>query len=192
MKRIICLCIVACFLSSCGPFYYGYLPGTNYKILKPQGDVDLNGKTYTIEFRDNRGENNRINCSEYILNRETELEGDLGMQFFREAITSMIQNSNGKIDATSPNKITAELNGLSFRLIGAFYIVAHGFVQFDVASSSINKTYCSDMTDHDPDAPLKWYSLVTRKTATRLIVSGTMRRAVEHFVRDLASLPSSN
>jgi hypothetical protein len=99
----------------------------------------------------------------------------------------MIQNSNGKIDATSPKKITVELKGLSFRLIGAIYIVAHGFVQFDVTSPSLGKTYCSDMTDHDPDAPLKWYSVVTRKTATRVIVSGSMRRAVENFVRDLAA-----
>lgn len=187
MKKIICLCIVACFLCSCGPLYYGYLPGTDYKILKPEGEIDLNGKTYALEFKDNRGGNNKIDCSGYTLDRETELEGDLGMQFFRESITSMIQNSNGKIDAASPNKITLGLNGLSFKLIGAIYLVAHGFVQFDVTSPALNKTYCSDMTDHDPDAPLKWYSLVTRKTATRLIVSGSMRRAVESFVRDLAS-----
>lgn len=174
------------FLCSCGPLYYGYLPGTDYKLLKPEGSIDLKGKTYALEFRDNRGNKNKLNCFEYPLDRETELEGDMGMGLFRESVNSIIQNSNGKIDATSPNRITVELNGLSFKLIGAIYIVAHGVVQFNVTSPALNKTYCSDMTDHDPDAPLKWYSFVTRKTATRLIVSGSMRRAVENFVRDLA------
>jgi len=187
MKKIICFCVVACSLYSCSTFYYGYLPGTDYKIFKPLGTIDLSGKTYAIEFRDSRGQNDRINCSEYILNRETELEGHLGIQLLQESITSMIQNSNGKIDSTCPNKITVELKGLSFKLIGAVYIVAHGFVEFDVTSPSLSNTYCSDMTDHDSDAPVKWYSVVTRKTATRLVVSGSMRRAVENFVRDLAA-----
>lgn len=83
--------------------------------------------------------------------------------------------------------IIVELEGLSFKLIGAGYIVAHGFVQFKVSSPFLNRTYCSDMTDHDEDTPLKWYSLVTRKTASRLIVSGSMKRAAEQFVRDLAN-----
>ncbi|BEH09431.1 MULTISPECIES: hypothetical protein [Geobacter] len=52
--------------------------------------------------------------------------------------------------------IMVELEGLSFKLIGAGYIVAHGFVQFKVSSSFLNKAYCSDMTDHDEDAPLEW------------------------------------
>lgn len=187
MKRLIALLVLACFLCSCGPLYYGYLPGTDYKMLKPKKDIDLQGKSFNIEFRDSRGIINKINCSEYTLDRETELEGALGAQYFRETLTAMIQGSNGKIDPASPNKITVDLEGLSFKLIGAIYIVTHGFVQFKVTSSLLNKTYCSDMTDHDVDAPLKWYSLVTRKSASRLMVSGSMRRASENFVKELAS-----
>jgi len=100
----------------------------------------------------------------------------------------MIQNSNGKIDDTSPNKVVIELEGLSFKLTGAIYIVAHGFVQFRVSSTFLNKTYCSDMTDHDNDSSVRWYSLVTRKTGTRLIISASMRRAVEEFVTDLSNV----
>lgn len=186
MKKLITILVVACFLCSCGPLYYGYLPGTDYKILKPEGNIDLQGKSFNIEFRDSRGSINKINYSEYTLDRETELEGALGAQYFRESLTAMIQGSNGKIDPKSPNKIVVDLEGLSFKLIGVIYAVGHGFVQFKVTSPSLNKTYCSDMTDHDEDAPLKWYSLVTRKTASRLMVSGSTRRAAESFVKELA------
>ena len=187
MKKLITFFVLPVFLCSCGPLYYGYLPGSDYKLLKPEQNLDLHGKSFNIEFRDSRNDANKISCSEYMLDRETELEGTLGEQYFREFVTSMIQGSNGKIDPASPNKVILDLEGLSFKLIGAGYIVAHGLVQFKVASPGLTKTYCSDMTDHDDDAPLKWYSFVTRKTASRLMVSGSMRRAAENFVKELSS-----
>lgn len=188
MKRIVVLIFLAGLLCSCGPLYYGFLPGTDYMMLKPEKEIDLKGKSFNVEFRDNRKDVNKIACSEYSLDRETELEGRLGAQYFRESMKAMIEGSNGKIDAASPNRVVVELEGVSFKLIGAGYIVAHGLVQFKVASSFLNKTYCSDMTDHDDDAPLKWYSVVTRKTASRLMVSGSVRRATESFIRDLANM----
>lgn len=187
MKKILAMACISCFLCSCGPLYYGFLPGTEYKILKPEKEIDLKGKSFSIEFRDSRKNLNKVDCSEYSLDRETELEGSLGTHYLRECVIAMIQGSNGKIDPSSPNKVVVELEGLSFKLIGAVYIVAHGFSQFKVNSPSLNKTYCSDMTDHDEDAPLKWYSVATRKTASRIMVSGSMRRAAEAFVRDLAA-----
>jgi hypothetical protein len=41
------------------------------------------------------------------------------------------------------------------------------------------------MVDGDDDAPLKWYSITTRKDALRKIVSGSTRRALEDMVYDL-------
>lgn len=186
MKRFIVICIFSLFMCSCSTLYYGYLPGTEYKMLKPMAEIDLKGKAFNIELKDSRGSNDHISCSEYTLDRETELEGNVGMEYLRQSVISMIQNSNGKVDSCAPDNLIVELQGLSFKLIGAGYIVAYGFVEFKATSSYLNKTYCSDMTDHDEDAPLKWYSLVTRKTATREIVSGSMRRAVESLVKDLA------
>jgi hypothetical protein len=186
MKRITTAFAAACLLCSCSSLYYGYLPGSDYKILKPEKNIDLQGRSFNIEFRDSRGNRNVIDCSEYMLDRETELEGSPGAQYFRDSLTAMIQGSNGKIDPASPDKIVVELEGLSFKLIGRGYITVHGFVQFKVTSSFLNKTYCSDMTDLDEDAPLKWNSWATRKTASRLMVSGSMRRASENFVQELA------
>lgn len=105
--------------------------------------------------------------------------------YFTGYVVKMVANSNGTIDPKSSTKITVRLEGLSFRLIGYGFARAHGLVQFTVSSHFSEKTYCSDMTDRDEDAPLKWYSLVTRKTGARVIVSGSLRRAVESFVKDL-------
>jgi len=185
MKRIFVICILSLFLCSCSALYYGYLPGTDYKLMKPITAIDLKGKAFNLEFKDARGNNNRISCSEFSLDRETELEGNLGMEYIRQSVVTMIQNSNGKIDSSAPNKIVVELKGLSFALIGFGYIVPHGFVEFSVTSPYLNKTYCSDVTDHDEDSPIKSYSFATRKSASRLIVSGSVRRTVENFVKNL-------
>lgn len=184
--KFLLLLVVASLLCSCGPLYYGYLPGTDYKMLEPQEKIDLKGKSFDIKFIDSRGHKDKISCSGYTLDRETELEGDLGANYFRESVLAMIRGANGKIDPQSPNKVVVELEAESFKLIGALYIVAHGFTQFKVSSPFLTKTYCVDMTDHDEDAPLKWYSLVTRRTGSRLMVSGATRRAAESFVKDLA------
>ena len=189
MKKTIFLLIASTIsLCSCSTLYYGYLPGTEYKFLKPINNMNLEGKSFSINFKDNRGDTNRISCSELTLDRKTELEGDLGMQYLSESVISMIKNCNGKIDPNSPDKFTIELEGLSFELIGVGYIVAHGLVQFKVTSASLNKTYCSDMTDSDSDSPLKWYSLTTRQSGSRMMVSGAMRRSVENFAKDLNGL----
>ena len=185
LVKIITAFVAACLITSCSALYYGFLPGSDYKILKTEKEIDFQGRSFNIEFRDSRGKRNIIDCSEYVLDRETELEGSPGLQFFRDSLTAMVQGSNGKIDPASPNKIVVELEGLSFNLIGRGYVTVHGFVQFKVASSFMNKTYCSDMTDHDEDAPLKSNSWATRKTASRLMVSGSMRKASENFLQSL-------
>ena len=86
MNRFIALCIMSVFLCSCSTLYYGYLPGTEYQSLKPLTDIDLKGKTFDPVFKDSRGQADRISCSEYILDRETELEGELGMRYLRQSI----------------------------------------------------------------------------------------------------------
>jgi hypothetical protein len=188
MYKTIILWAISVFLCSCSTLRYGYLPGTDYKLLEPTKSIDLKGKVFDIDFRDNRKNKETISCSMVGLDRDTELEGELGMRYLRESIVTMIQNSNGRIDPHAPGKLTIDLDGLSFRLIGTGYIVAHGLVQFKVSSPTLNKIYCSDMTDHDEDSPLSWYSVTTRKSGSRLMVSGSVRRAVESFVNDLANM----
>jgi len=183
--KVILLIAFGFILSSCNPLYYGFMPGTDYKIFKLQKSYDLKSNSFAIEYIDSRENVNRIDCSEYNLDRNTELEGELGFKLLQESINKSIENSNGKIDRISDNKYIIKLEGISFKLIGVGFIVAHGFIQFEVIHNGQIKKYCSDMTDMDNDSPLHWYSLVTRKTGSRLILSGSLNRAVENFVKDL-------
>ncbi len=183
MKHLLVILFFA--LMSCSTAKYGFLPGTDYKFYKPIQNIDLQGARLSLEFVDNRDNRDSIVCSEHNLDLKTELEGGLGFSYFKEYIQTMIKESNGILDTKSETKIKLKLEALSFKLIGFGYIVAHGFIQFEVKSDYLDKRYCSDMTDKDEDAPLKWYSFVTRKTASRIMVSGSSRRAIEELLVDL-------
>ncbi len=187
MKKIILLFLIG-FVSSCAPAHYDILPGTYYNFYNPKTHIDLKGRAFSFEFHDNRGELKKINCSEVYLDRQTDLEGEFGFNFFCEYIKSMVEQSNGKIDSESPSKLVINLDGLSSRVTGVkgygllFY---HGLVQFTVVSGSLEKTYCTGMNDHQTDAPITPYSRVSRERGTQLMVSGAMRKSIESFLMDV-------
>ncbi len=184
-KTILLLLIAVILLSSCGPLYYGYLPGTDYKIMKPLKSYDFKNQTINPNILDFRENVENISCTKTILDRNTELEGNTGLKLFKEAITRSLTDSKFTIDNNSQNTYNIKLNAISFQILGIGYIEPHGFIQFQVEHNGITKTYCSDMTDTDDDSPIAWYSVQTRKSATRAIVSGSLRRAVESFIKDL-------
>jgi predicted DNA-binding antitoxin AbrB/MazE fold protein len=194
MKKIYLslLMVLICFFSlsklafsDTNPIYYGWLPGTDYKYFKPLQKIDLKGKEFNVEIIDARGTIKKVECFEYEIDRDTELEGELGLNYFSNYLKTMIEHCNGKVNPESKNKITVKVEGISFMIYGFIFARVHGLVQFEVSSLGITKKYCSDMTDADNDSPASQFAMVTRKTGSRLIVSGSMRRALESLMLDL-------
>jgi hypothetical protein len=179
---IILLRIIA--FSESNPRLVGFLPGTDYKYFMPLQKIDLQGRTYKIEIIDARANINKVDCFGEI-DRDTELEGDPGLNYFRNYLTTMIENCNGRVSPESNNEIIVKLEGLSFMTYGIIFIGVHGLVQFEVISPGLTKRYCADMADDDNDSPLNQCAVITRKTSSRLIVSGSIRRALESLMIDL-------
>jgi len=190
MKRLIVV-LSCCFLCSCGSvgktLKYGYLPGGDYQYYSPIKKSDLKGKSYNLVISDDRSGVSKIVCSDIALDRNTELEGSNGFNFFSKYCRAMIEANNGIVDSDSQNTIQIKLKGLSAQYYGFGYVKVHGLVEFDVLFDNLQKTYCSDMVDGDEDAPLKATSFATRKGALRKMVSGSTRRALEMFINDLAT-----
>lgn len=189
MKRLIVV-LLCCFLCSCSSvgktLKYGYLPGGNYQYYSPLNQYDLKGKSYNLVISDDRTGVSHISCSDITLDRNTELEGSDGFNFFSKYCRAMIEANNGIIDQNAQNTIHIKLKGLSAQYYGFGFVKVHGLVEFDVLFDYLNKTYCSDMVDGDEDSPLKATSFATRKGALRKMVSGSTRRALEMFIHDLA------
>jgi hypothetical protein len=81
--------------------------------------------------------------------------------------------------------LEVRLTALDCRLIGFGEIAAHGLCQMEFKYKGISKTYCTDIEDGDPNAPLSKKSFVSRKTATRYMASASIRETIEKFLTDL-------
>ncbi len=186
VQRFCLLLLVGLATTSCSLLYYGYLPGGRYKYLRPRKKVELSGRCVALKVVDHRAQRRAIDCSAIQLDRETELEGKKGVTLFEEYAKFIIEQAGGRITSSCPDVLTISIEGLSFSLIGVGYIVPHGLVQFRSSLDGREQSYCTDMTDRDEDSPIGQYSLRTRRNASRMIVSGALRRTLEEMVSDLS------
>jgi hypothetical protein len=179
---------VSVFLAGCavdhGLLKYGYLPGGDYVYYQPLKKINLNGKAVEFAVSDRREQTHQLECSNMVIHRDSELEGETGLSFFKNYLRAMTEYSSGKVDP-SGEKIMVELEAISPVMSGFGYVRVFGVVQFSVTSGSINKRYCSVMGDGDPDAPFGKSAVTTRRNAMRKMVSASARRAVEQFMSDL-------
>jgi hypothetical protein len=181
------LAFLSLLLFECAPsvLYYGWLPGSDYQYYKPQTAKDLKGKKYCLMVTDSRQGIGKIQCSEIEIDRNSELEGNTGYDYFRNYCRAMLEFNNAIVDSVSNDTIRVLLKGLSAAMFGFGYIKVHGLVEFEVIHNGVRKNYCSDMVDGDPDSPLGEMSWDTRQGAFRKMVSGSTRRALEQFVAEM-------
>jgi hypothetical protein len=190
IMKIYYFILLALFISACTPpsiLKYGYLPGADYEIYAPTQHINLQGEHFHYVFSDVRTSYDKVDCSDIILDKDSELEGRLGYDLFSIYLTILTDSCSGKTDDSSLNTIKIELQAISPKLTGFGFITVHGLVQFKVQSSKLNKIYCADVKDGDRDSPLGRYSFATRKTAMRELVSAACRKAIESFLKDFES-----
>ena len=164
---------------------YGFLPGQDYTYFAPLKPVDLHKRRFRVVVTDARSSRS-IPCSSVALPRDSELEGQKGLDFFSAYLRKMIESNSGIVDDASPDVINVKLKGLSGDIVGFLYLRVWGLVEFEVARGAQVKDYCSAMADGDPGAPLDRTSVDTRTGAFRKMVSGSARQAIEAFMADLA------
>ncbi len=188
MKRIII--VITIFLFGCNPsiIKYGFLPGSDYEIYAPINKIDLQNYKIHYKISDKRDASNKVQCSNVLVDRDSELEGKLGLDVFSNYLITLTDSCLGKIDSLSNNIFNIELKTIGPNLPEYGGSTVYGFVQFNISSKFINKTYCSQIKDGDDGAPLGKFSFATRKTAMRLMVSAACRNAIEEFLIDISKL----
>lgn len=167
--------------------YYGFLPGDDYEIYQPMKEFDLKDKSFDFEIVDSRGNKRSVDCIKFELDRNTELEGKVGMSLVSEYFGKTLIGAGARLISDSGKKLKVEVEGLSFQLVGFGLITVHGIIQVRVNYEQKSKTYCVDLTDRDDDPynPLSWYSFDTRVGASRKMVSAAVRKVVDQVLLDL-------
>jgi hypothetical protein len=186
MKKITSLLLLFLLTISCTRMlHYGYLQGGDLIYYEPMEKANLDGKRINLKIIDDR-KTNIISCSNFLLDRRTDLEGERGLHALKNYCQAMIEYNNGIYDTTSGEILLLTLMGLSSEAPGLGYTKVYGLVEFRANGLGIeNKTYCSAMVSGDNDAPIKIFSINTRSGAARKMVSGSCRRALEELFSDV-------
>lgn len=163
---------------------YGFLPGKKFPFYKLIGNYDLMGKRISIRLTDERKAAGleTISCSDIPLRNQTEFKDEYGVEVTRQYFFQLLADANAITDSLADDILEIEIQALDARLVGFGNITAHGLCQLKITYQGESVVLCTDLTDKDPHSPVSSKAWVTRKTATRIILSAAIRETVEKTI----------
>jgi len=169
---------------------HGFLPGKQFRYYPTIGKYDFTGQHFRLEFFDRRDSLHIIAlpCSDVELNNQSEFAGAGGAGKVSEYFQRLFPQAGITLDSAAADTLRVFLQAMDSRLIGFGSITAHGLCSMKIEWKDFSKTYCIDITDKDPHSPVGKNAFVTRKTATRIIQSASIREVIELFFIDLKAI----
>ncbi len=166
---------------------HGFLPGRKFPVYQTINTFDFKGMPFRVELIDDRinSQLNKIECSNLEIENSSELASPQTIYKIKVYIDSLFSQANLSIDSSATQIIKVKLQAIDSRLIGFRKIKVHGLCQLKIRLGSFEKVYCCDIVDGDKNAPLGSNAVVTRKTASRLMASASIRECLEQFLMDL-------
>lgn len=166
---------------------HGFLPGKKFTIYPTIDKYDFKGQKFRVELYDQRDSLHlmHLRCSDMEINNQSEFAGPGGAEKVVEYFQNLLPASGITLDSTASDTIKVYLEALDNRLVGFGNITAHGLCQMHITCPGISQSYCVDITDRDKHSPIGKNAFVTRKTATRVIQSASIREVIERFLIDL-------
>ena len=160
---------------------YGFLPASGYPFYAPRRYPNLMGKKIVFVINDKRHTIYKANCTNESIQRDSELEGKLGSDYFSDYITKL---SSESYEAGIPDTVLIDLEVLTPAMIGFGFVKVHGIVQFKVYRKKFTKSYCVDIKDGDSESPINTFSFDTRRGAMRKMMSAALTKVGQEFLED--------
>jgi len=166
---------------------HGFLPGKKFKFYRTINTYNFNNLALRIELFDDRKTLNlsHVDCSNVPFTNTSECEKSDFIYLFRQYIDTLFTQANIHVNPSSQDVVEIRLQGLDARLNGIVYVRVHGLCQLQIKYQGKSNIYCTDITDADEHSPVGPNALVTRKTATRIMLSASIRETIEQFFEDL-------
>lgn len=171
-------------------YEHGFLPGAKFPFFNTIDKYEFHDLKVRVELIDGRFDLNlkHINCSDINISNTSEYKDPKAVYKVIEYVEKIFSESGILIDSTATDRLTINLEALDARLIGFGYIRVHGLSQMKFKFNDFEQTYCIDLMDGDKHSPLKKSDFVTRRTATRVMLSASIRENIEHFLIDLKTI----
>jgi len=185
--QVIIFPLPALIIGSTGMPEHGFLPGKPFSYYPAIDKYDFNGLKLRVEVFDDRDslKLKKIQCSELEFTNTSEFVNPKTIFIVSKYIDTLFRQSGAVRDSTSNDTLQVRFEAIDARLIGLGSIRAHGLCQIKIKYRNLIKTYCIDITDADKHSPIGKNAFVTRKTATRIIASASIREVIEQFFADL-------
>lgn len=169
---------------------HGFLPGKAFRFYKTTVDYSFGGRRLKVNLVDDRARLNleKIECSALPFTNTSEFSKPEAVYKVRDYIDSLFSQSGIIIDTSAKDILNVSLQALDVRLIGFGSVRVHGMCQMEFNYQGKSAVYCTDITDADPNSPVRPTAWVTRKTATRILASAAVREVIEQFLKDLSEL----
>jgi hypothetical protein len=169
---------------------YGFLGGKKFTYYPTINKYDFKNQKIRVEVYDLRDSLHltQLYCSQVELTNKSEFAGPAGAQKVVEYFDTLFKQSGFIPDSTASDTMRVNIDALDNRLIGFGSITAHGVCRMSITWGSFYKTYCIDITDKDPHSPIGKNAFVTRKTASRVIQSASIREVIEQLLADLKAI----
>lgn len=168
---------------------HGFLPGKKFQFYPTINKYDFSNLKVRVEVYDDRNlvKLTKTQCSDIEFTNTSEFTSPNCIYKVSQYVDTLFKQAGATIDPTSTDTLQIKFEGIDSRLIGHGYIRAHGLCQMKIKYQNIIKTYCVDITDADKNSPISPTAFVTRKTATRIMASASIREIIEQFFVDLKS-----
>jgi len=168
-------------------YEYGYLPGKKFPFYSTIEKYDFNNLVMKVELIDDRFnfKPNKTDCSDIQISNNSEFAQEKSIMVLKTYIDTLFKQSNIIIDSLADNTLKIFLEVLDVRLLGFGQVAVHGLCQMKIEYQGFEQTYCIDIEDGDKHAPLSKRSFVTRKTASRYMLSAAIREVIEKILIDI-------
>jgi hypothetical protein len=184
MRKLSLMLILPILFSCAGVMRYGYLSPGPYRYYESTQTVDLLQKHFALLILDKRAGVTSIACSQEPMERLSSLEGD-PIGYLHDYLRAFINNCNGIYDSASADTLILELEAFDSKIIGFGWGRVFAYVQFKAQYRQFTNSYCLELGDGDPGAPLGKASLSFRDSAPYIMVSGCTRLLFERLIADL-------
>lgn len=166
---------------------HGFLPGKKFKFYRTVNTYDFKKLPLRIELFDDRRTLNlkQVDCSDVPFTNTSEYESPDFIYLLRQYIDTLFTQANYVVDPSSKDVVEIRLQGIDARLNGMVYVRVHGLCQLQITYRGKTNVYCTDITDADKHSPIGPTAVVTRKTATRIMLSASIRETIEQFFEDI-------
>jgi len=157
-----------------------------FPFYTTMNNYDFKGKKMAVRYLDDRisYKLNKVDCSEIEFKNKTEFADPFVITLIELYTDSLFNDSGITIDSSANDTLEMRLEAIDVWVNG-WETKAHGLCQMSMKYKGRSRTYCTDLVNGAPHAPIKSVGTISMLNVIRRMGSAAIREIIEQFLVDL-------